>query len=455
MADDDATGLSELDAYGFLSAVENERTSAFTASANPVAHTGAMIALVPSKADLARLAHEGGEPAEELHLTLAFLGEANLISEEMRSQIIDAAGQYFTDAFDTEAFSVNIFNPHNPDMETALVLGIKGEDLVNPRSNALSAVRGFFEMPAQHEPWIPHVTLAYTDDVRKAPSFVEKLGPVKFDTLRFAFGGEITDIPLHDGDPVEVLAAAFVEREHPRDAGGQFTESPGGGFASKIKDALQGDDAYKSVKYEIRDDTRDKKGFSADRRAAVTLYTTAAVREINGALREAKGGETHTVAPPPPPKWAAPGENPNDRRSFQNDEDLRKTIDFIDQTMDSSVSDRDIVVHRGVGDLRSMFGDAWSADDMTGVSYTDHGFSSTSSDVGVMRHLSEGFRKANPESWGRAAEMRILVPKGTKMMAPAPRIKEITLDRGLSYRIVADHGVDARGFRQLDVEVVK
>lgn len=205
----DDTGLSELDAYGLLSAVESERTSAFTSSAAPPVHTGAMIALIPSASDLERLAVEGGEALEELHLTLAYLGEADQIDEETRSRIIDAAGQYFTDAVATEAFSVNAFNPHNPDMETALVLGVKGEDLVGPRSNAVSAVRGFFAMPDNHEPWLPHVTLAYSDDVSQTADFVGRLGPIKFDTLRFAFGDEVHDIPLfsEDAEEPEVLTA--------------------------------------------------------------------------------------------------------------------------------------------------------------------------------------------------------------------------------------------------------
>lgn len=173
-------------------------------------HTGAMIALVPSDADLARLALEDGEPAEELHLTLAYLGEAADISDEMRQQIITQAAQYFTSPVSTEAFSVNVFNPHNPEMATALVLGVKGEELEGPRSNVVSAVRGFFNMPEQHAPWIPHVTMIYTDELTRGLELTEKLGPITFDKIRFAFGGEVTDLYL--GAP---LIASFWQEEFP------------------------------------------------------------------------------------------------------------------------------------------------------------------------------------------------------------------------------------------------
>lgn len=216
------TGLSEDEIYALLTddgdAMEKLQINPLlTAAVNKHAHTGAMVALVPSEADLARLAVEGGEDAAELHLTLAFLGEAAAIDEDTRDRIMEAAGGYFTDAITTEAFSVNVFNPHNPDMATAVVLGIKGEDLVAPQSNVLSAVRGVYgAMPEQHAPWIPHVTLKYTDDVRQEDQdvFLSRLGTVTFDRLRFAFGGEVVDVPLDlPPEPDDDILFAAVSRE--------------------------------------------------------------------------------------------------------------------------------------------------------------------------------------------------------------------------------------------------
>lgn len=211
---DDDTGYSVDEAYAFLTADASgafARKGVLTAGANPAAHTGAMVALVPSREDLARLALENGEPLEDLHLTLAYLGEADAIDEDTRSRIIDAGGAHFTEAVNTEAFSVNVFNPHDPEMETAVVLGVKGEQMADAHSSLMSAVRGVFDgMPDNHKPWIPHVTLKYTDDVlaERQEEFYKRLGPIKFDTLRFAFAGENIDIPLYDQDDEDPLAAA-------------------------------------------------------------------------------------------------------------------------------------------------------------------------------------------------------------------------------------------------------
>jgi 2'-5' RNA ligase len=193
LTEDEAYALLSEDAAGVLFPEGEDEVLVAAANAG---HTGAMIALVPSQEDIDRLAVEGGEAPEQLHLTLAYLGEADMIPEETRQQIIQAGMRYFSNAVSTETFAVNVFNPHTDAMETAIVLGVRGEDLVEPRGNVMSAVNGFFAMPKNHEPWIPHVTLEYSDDVSKAADYVSRLGPVVFDTLRFAFGDEVTDIPL-------------------------------------------------------------------------------------------------------------------------------------------------------------------------------------------------------------------------------------------------------------------
>lgn len=167
-------------------------------------HTGAMIALVPSDYDLARLA--GDEPADQLHLTLAFLGEAAGISDDTRRRIIEAATGYFNAPVETEATNVIVLNPHTEDYDTALAMGVRGMDLVGPRGNIMSAVRGVYSFEETFQPWLPHVTMAWTDDISRVAEFVPQLGAITFDKIRFAFGDEVTDIPLRE--PVPLTAAA-------------------------------------------------------------------------------------------------------------------------------------------------------------------------------------------------------------------------------------------------------
>jgi hypothetical protein len=54
-------------------------------------------------------------------------------------------------------------------------------------------------MPEQHTPWSPHICLAYVKDTSLIDEVSHRVGTVTFDTLRIAFGDEVTDIDL--GNP--------------------------------------------------------------------------------------------------------------------------------------------------------------------------------------------------------------------------------------------------------------
>lgn len=172
-------------------------TDPLTAAAE--VHTGAMIALIPSDADAKRLALKGFEDPEQLHLTLVYLGDAADIPTPARESIIAAARRYATEPIDAQAFAVNVFNPTGE--EPALVLGVGngGPGLEELRSNIYSSVRGIpgFPLADNHSPWVPHVTLAYSEHPGELlEEATKRTGPVTFDRIRVAFGGDNTDIPL-------------------------------------------------------------------------------------------------------------------------------------------------------------------------------------------------------------------------------------------------------------------
>jgi 2'-5' RNA ligase len=474
--------LSEDEAYALLA---GEVAGPLTAAAAPV-HTGAMIALVPTDEDLARLAYETGEPMDELHLTLAYLGEAADIPDEMREQIIAAASDYFSNPIATEAFSVNVFNPHDKSMDTALVLGIRGEELAGPRSNVMSAVRGIFNMPANHEPWIPHVTLVYTDDTAKALELQDRLGPLTFDRLRFAFGGEVTDI--HLGIAGTLTAAFWNKKKHPRDTAGRFRDAdnldpfhPGIGTKSRpeaprvtesgryeddeepytpaptYEDDDDGDWNYGQLNAvperrrdegvqtveTIRNDARveasfrgaatGKKALAATTNArdvtssaSVREYQTSVDSEVNGSLRE--GRES-------------------------SDPIAQMTLRDLDAGMANAKVDRDVAVYRGIRNPRRTFGPAWdSRENNEGLTWQDKGFSSTTASAEV----ADNFVADS----AAGVKMRILVPQGTKALhlpkteALISDEQEILLNRGLTYRIIRDTKRDKFGIRLIDVEIV-
>lgn len=171
-------------------------------------HTGAMIALVPAAEHVDRLAVDGGEPAEELHLTVMYLGEAADIPEDIRAGLYSVAAAYAasTAPIEGDGFAVEAFNPHAEDIDTALVMGVSGQSLADLHAGVSGGVRKLMTPPDNHAPWRPHVTLKYSDDLGELPGFVGKLGPVMFDRLRVAMGDEVTDYPLAagGGEPFDV-----------------------------------------------------------------------------------------------------------------------------------------------------------------------------------------------------------------------------------------------------------
>jgi hypothetical protein len=197
-------------------------------------HTGAMVALIPTDADAARLAVDGGEPVDQLHCTLLYLGEAAAIPDEARAAIIDAVRAYVDGwpPVEADGFAVSLFNPGDAvqsdgkQRDTCVVLGLSGDDvdivhdMVAEAVGEVEADPGGFTMAEQHAPWVAHVTLTYTSDPGQILTLVDRVGPVTFDRVRVVFAGDATDIPL-DGSPppgedgseedAAALAASFAE----------------------------------------------------------------------------------------------------------------------------------------------------------------------------------------------------------------------------------------------------
>ncbi|MFJ3545467.1 phage minor head protein [Streptomyces rubiginosohelvolus] len=209
-------------------AFESEETTVqpVTAAANGSHHTGAMIALLPTEDDVERLALDGGEPPEELHLTLYFLGEGADWSEEQRNELV---GLVRARAAELRPFMANAFgaNHWNPTSDTPSWVWAVGDDrdrdddaptLTDVHDAATDALedRHGPDIPAQHSPWVPHVCAAYSDDPALLPELEQRLGPITFDRLRLAFAGDHTDIPLgpqeEPMEPEEATADAMPTR---------------------------------------------------------------------------------------------------------------------------------------------------------------------------------------------------------------------------------------------------
>lgn len=175
-------------------------------SATGVEHSGAMIALMPVEEDSRRLAIRGGEPFDQIHLTLYYLGEAVKWSSQDREILVNQVLRYVEESSPGYVMGRIFGVSHwNADMENpcwVLSIGdLREEDRgeTSLLEDVRSIVSGALDeevVPGQHTPWIPHLCLAYTDDLSLAGELQKRLGSVEFDRIRIAFGGEYTDVPL-------------------------------------------------------------------------------------------------------------------------------------------------------------------------------------------------------------------------------------------------------------------
>lgn len=196
-----------------------------TAAADGSHLSGAMIALMPTAEDAARLAIEGGEDAEQLHLTLRYLGKGADFSDEARQAVIDAVTgvlpHYASGPVTAKVFGAAHWNGNSDEPcwvwsvgdgpETPRTLGMLHGAIAMALEEGLGEGVDHPDLPEPHTPFAPHICAAYSDELDLIIALEERLGEVTFDRIRVAFAGDHTDIPL--GEPV--TAAAGPLRRQP------------------------------------------------------------------------------------------------------------------------------------------------------------------------------------------------------------------------------------------------
>lgn len=151
-------------------------------------HTGGMIALVPANPD--ELLVDGGLPADELHLTLAYLGEdVTGMDRDSRTRLLDdvRAIAEATPPVEAEVMGHAAFNPTGAhDREPCAVHLVSGPALTDLKA-AFAA-----HDTSEHPVFLPHITAGPGLE----PSALNFVGPVLFDRLRVALADEVVDFPL-------------------------------------------------------------------------------------------------------------------------------------------------------------------------------------------------------------------------------------------------------------------
>ena len=178
-----------------------------TAAADGSHMSGAMIALMPTPGDAERLAIEGGEPADQLHCTLRYLGKGADFDDTARAAIVDSVRMLAEGMpqIVSKLFGAAHWNGNGDEPSWVWSVGDDPE-----HGQSLEAAQGMaeeallmapmdVELPTPHTPWVAHVCAAYSDELDLIIALEERLGPIVFDRVRVTFAGDHTDIPLSEG----------------------------------------------------------------------------------------------------------------------------------------------------------------------------------------------------------------------------------------------------------------
>jgi 2'-5' RNA ligase len=185
--------------------MEPQWEDAVNAASQNAPHTGVMVAFYPTAAQQQEMALSGGEPAEDLHLTLAFLGEVGAeLQPEDEAKVIAAVTAWAETQQPLDA----VTNGHGifaTGPTPVTYASVDSPQLPAARQSLVEALDKAGVPSTQTHGYVPHVTLAYDErrDVQ-VPSL-----SLRFDTVVVAFAGTKTRIPL-GVKTVSVVGAASL-----------------------------------------------------------------------------------------------------------------------------------------------------------------------------------------------------------------------------------------------------
>jgi ADP-ribosyltransferase exoenzyme len=284
--------------------------------------------------------------------------------------------------------------------------------------------------------------------------------------------------PVPDGDDEDDSATEDFrfDPDQPRRSDGRW--GSGGAPGLTTTEPLTGEKALTSAPVRL---TRPPGGHGgnydgADITGPPGHGSALALAEMEGVEHEQTNNYLRNVGKPPPPGWRPPSSPEGEERARRREREIMARVTDLDQTMSVSPLPEPVVVYRGVKDGSVMFGNAWygkylgepgdsmeqqdamwelweagERPDLTGVTWEEKAYSHTTVNGGRLA----GYAKKIMSSMEPVA-MTITVPAGTHavQMSEIDHEAELMLERGLRYRVVADHGVDDGGVRRLDVEVI-
>jgi len=193
-----------------------------------------MIALLPADPAALTLDADGAEPEDQIHLTLAFLGDDVATWDAARhaalTALVQAIAATAPGPISAEVIGHATFRPGH---EKQCAVHLAGDSaLLGPIRDivceGLAAILGD-DLPAQHLPWIPHLTAGYG----LTAADLSYTGPVMLDRITVALGGDWATFPL--GPPPTPATEALTETDDP----GELTDDEAAAAAAAAQLAVR------------------------------------------------------------------------------------------------------------------------------------------------------------------------------------------------------------------------
>lgn len=181
--------------------------------------SGAMVALYPSPDVAEMLAQDAGEPAEDLHVTLAFLGDASELDDPAALKAVVQGIAASAPPLTGEVAGIGHFTA-GPEPVTYASPDVPG--LSELRQSICEGLEGAGVEPSGDHGFTPHMTLAYARTEPDIPNLA-----LAFNTLSLVIAGDRTDYPLSGKQAAEGGDMGLLDRlrrEHEIDKADYSTE---------------------------------------------------------------------------------------------------------------------------------------------------------------------------------------------------------------------------------------
>ena len=163
-------------------------------------YTGVMAAFMLSPDVAARLALPGGEAAQDLHVTLCYLGDSSEIAVD-REHLSSTLTSFARGAQSLSGTTGGIGRFITPDDDVNPVISLVNVPGLQDLRRRLADVLSMAGYPVHNDfDYMPHITLAYIDANAPMPVDEVPVLPLIFDTLCLAIGDERSYFPLGQRD---------------------------------------------------------------------------------------------------------------------------------------------------------------------------------------------------------------------------------------------------------------